>query len=325
MLCLTVLAHSSLKETKLRRHLESNHGNFVNKSLEVFKEKEHQVKRSRIDRPTAWGGIIYSHSHAVRASFAVAWKIARAKAPHTAVENLIKPACVEMARIMCGDAVANKLEMVPLSNDTMKLRIKKLSRNILQQTIAAIRHCERFSLQLDETTDIGSDAQLMVFVRYFDTNDFVEQFLFCRPLAKNTTGEEIFKKVDFFFEEHQLEWSNCVSVCADGAPAMMGSNKGFMSFVKRKNNNIHCLLHRENLATKEIQENLAIVFKEVVSVVNYIKSRPLNTRLFRALCDEMGAELSGLLFHSTVRWLSRGKMLPPSLGRGRVNNNRKGA
>ena len=104
---------------------------------------------------------------------------------------------------MCGDAVANKLEMVPLSNDTMKLCITELSRNVLQQTIAAIRHCERFSLQLDETTDIGSDAQLTVFVRYFDTNDFVERFLFCRPLAKNTTREEIFKKVDFFFEEHQ--------------------------------------------------------------------------------------------------------------------------
>ena len=251
-LCLTVLAHSSLKETKLCRHLESNQENFVNKSLEVFKEKEHQVKRSCIDCPTAWGGIIYSHSHAVRASFVVAWKIARAKAPQIAGENLIKPASVEMARIMCGDAVANKLEMVPLSNDTMKRRIKELSRNVLQQTITAIRHCERFSLQLDETTDIGSDAQLMVFVQYFDTNDFVEQFLFCHPLAKNTTGEEIFKKVNFFFKEHQLEWSNCVSVCGDGAPAMMGSNKGFMSFVKRKNNNIsvvHRLLHRENLAT----------------------------------------------------------------------------
>ena len=55
VLCLTVLAHSSLNEAKLRRHLESNHENFVNKSLEVFKEKEHQVKRSRIDRPNAWG------------------------------------------------------------------------------------------------------------------------------------------------------------------------------------------------------------------------------------------------------------------------------
>ena len=110
------------------------------------------MKRSRIDRPTAWGGIIYSHGHAVSASFAVAWKIARAKAFHTAGENLIKPASVEMARIMCGDAVANKFEIVSLLKDTMKRLIKELSRNILQQTIAAIRHCERFSLQLDETS-----------------------------------------------------------------------------------------------------------------------------------------------------------------------------
>ena len=69
------------------------------------------MKQSRrIDRSTAWGGIIYSHSHAVRAFFAFEWKIACAKAPHTAGENLIKPASVEMARIMCGDAVANKLK-----------------------------------------------------------------------------------------------------------------------------------------------------------------------------------------------------------------------
>ena len=72
VLCLTVLAHHSLNETKLRQNLESNHAKFINKSLEVFKEKEHQVKQSRIDRPTAWGEIIiYSHSHAVRASFVV--------------------------------------------------------------------------------------------------------------------------------------------------------------------------------------------------------------------------------------------------------------
>ena len=309
---LEVLAHSSLKEAKLRRHLESKHAKYVDKNRNFFKNKELHVKRSRIDRPATWGGVAYSHSKAVQASFAVAWKIARAKAAHTAGENLVKPAAVEMARIMCGDAVANKLAMIPLSNNTIKRRIQEISADILRQTIAAVKQSGKFSLQLDESTDIGNDAQLMVFVRYRASEDYVEQFLFCRQLTKNTTGEEIFKKVDSFFKEHQLSWSDCVSVCADGAPSMMGTKKGFMSFVKKENQDIlviHCLLHRENLAAKEIQEDLAIVFKEVVSVVNYIKSRPLCTRLFRALCDEMSAEHIGLLFHSNIRWLSRGKVL----------------
>ena len=103
-----------------------------------------------------------------------------------------------------------------------------------------------------------------------------------------------------------------MSVCEDGAPSMMGYKKGFMSFVKKENKNIsvvHCLYHRENLAAKEIQEDLTIVFKQVVSVVNFIKSRPLHTRLFHELCDEMGTEHNGFLFHSNIRWLSRGKVL----------------
>ena len=87
-------------------------------------------------------------------------------------ENLIKPAAVKIARIMCGDVVANKLPMVPLSKDTIKRRIQGLSNHVLQQTIAAVKCSGKFSLQLDETSDIENNAQLMVFVRFLDTNDY---------------------------------------------------------------------------------------------------------------------------------------------------------
>ena len=59
---------------------------------------------------------------------------------------------------------------------------------------------------------------------------------------------------------------------------------------------VYCLFHRENLAAKEMQEDFAIVFKEVATVVNYFKSRSLHTRLFHVLCDEMNAEHMGFCF-----------------------------
>ena len=178
VLCLKVLAHSSLKETKLQRHLKSKHKKYLDKDLKFFKGKELHVKKSRIDRPSIWGGVAYSHKNAVQASFSVAWKTARTKALHATGERLVKPAAVKMARIMCGEAVENKLAMGMLSDSTIKRRIEKLSVDILQQTIAAAKQSGKFSLQLDETTDTGNDAQLMVFVRYRAADDYVEQFLF---------------------------------------------------------------------------------------------------------------------------------------------------
>ena len=52
-----------------------------------------------------------------------------------------------------------------------------------------------------------------------------------------------------------------------------------------------------------------MVLDEAVKIVNYIKSRALNSRLFKIMCEEMGANHTQLLLHSEVRWLSRGRVL----------------
>jgi len=46
-----------------------------------------------------------------------------------------------------------------------------------------------------------------------------------------------------------------------------------------------------------------------IKVVNYIKTSALNTRLFQKLCHDMDAEYDSLLFHTSVRWFSKGNML----------------
>ncbi|KAK7888737.1 hypothetical protein WMY93_024297 [Mugilogobius chulae] len=63
------------------------------------------------------------------------------------------------------------------------------------------------------------------------------------------------------------------------------------------------------LACKGMPCDLQNTMTEVIRVVNHIKSSALNSRLFHELCVDMGAEHTHLLFHTQVRWLSKGKVL----------------
>lgn len=49
--------------------------------------------------------------------------------------------------------------------------------------------------------------------------------------------------------------------------------------------------------------------QEVVAIVNFIKASAVNSRLFEQLCVRFGSEFQHLLFYSSVRWLSHGKVL----------------
>jgi hypothetical protein len=51
------------------------------------------------------------------------------------------------------------------------------------------------------------------------------------------------------------------------------------------------------------------VLDDTVKILNFIKSRPTNSRIFQALCEEMGSLHNCLLTHTEVRWLSLGKIL----------------
>ena len=80
-----------------------------------------------------------------------------------------------------------------------------------------------------------------------------------------------------------------ISCATDGAPSMIGRYKGLVARIKNKVPNlfaIHCVIHRQHLCAKNISGRLSYSLNLVVRVVNKIKTRALNTRLFRQLCDE---------------------------------------
>uniref|UniRef100_K7FIT3 HAT C-terminal dimerisation domain-containing protein n=1 Tax=Pelodiscus sinensis TaxID=13735 RepID=K7FIT3_PELSI len=71
----------------------------------------------------------------------------------------------------------------------------------------------------------------------------------------------------------------------------------------------YCILHRHALVVKNISPSLKNVLDEAVQIINYIKTRPLQSRLFKIMCEDMDNQHTALLLPTEVRWLSQGKML----------------
>ncbi|XP_068246552.1 zinc finger BED domain-containing protein 5-like [Palaemon carinicauda] len=133
-----------------------------------------------------------------------------------------------------------------------------------------------------------------------------------RALETTTKADDVMEKVSTFFQEEDLQWENMCGVYTDGAPAMLGSKSGFQSRVKKlapQAKGIHCMIHRYALASKTLPASLQEVLESVIKIVNYIKTKALNTRLFKELCKDMNADHEVLLFYTAVRWLSKGNVI----------------
>ncbi|KAF2348025.1 protein of unknown function DUF4371 [Trinorchestia longiramus] len=217
-----------------------------------------------------------------------------------------------MANIMLGEETEVKLFQIPLSNDTINDRIEDMTKDILAQVVAdLISSPAKFSLQLDETTDVSNLNQLAVLVRYVKDDVINEDFLSCKPLTTITKAAEVKKPVDNFFKDNSLSWDMVSAVSSDRAPVTLGRKSCFGAVVKADAPHIivtQCILHRHALATKTVPSKLAEVLK-IVDCVNYMQSSALRHRIFSELCKEIGSEFEVLLYHSNIRWLSQGQVL----------------
>ncbi len=109
----------------------------------------------------------------------------------------------------------------------------------------------------------------------------------CRPLQSHTTGEAIFNVLDIFIRENGLAWDRCVGLCTDGAQAMTGRERGLAARVQQVAPLVkwtHCMVHRVALAAKKMPVLFDSVLNQSVKMINLIKSRPLNSRLFGDWC-----------------------------------------
>lgn len=90
----------------------------------------------------------------------------------------------------------------------------------------------KFSLQLDESTDIANEAILLTYVRYFYNNKIHEDILFSSKLETSSTGKNNFDTLVNFFSNNKVDLKNCISIITDGAATMIGKHVRLIKLVK---------------------------------------------------------------------------------------------
>ncbi|XP_008589202.1 PREDICTED: putative protein FAM200B [Galeopterus variegatus] len=309
VICNNILANESLKPSKLKRHLETQHAELIDKPLEYFQRKKKDIGLS-----TQFLSCSATVSEkALLSSYLVAYRVAKEKMAHTAAEKIILPACLDMVRTIFDDKSADKLKTIP-SDKTISLRICTIAEHLETMLITRLQSGIDFAIQLDENTNFESCVTLMVYVRYAWQDDFLEDLLCFLNLTSHLSGLDIFTELEkLIIGQYKLNWKNCKGITSDGTASITGKHgRVIKKLLEVTNNGVvwnHCFIHREALATREIPQNLMEVLKNAVKVVNFIKGSSLNSRLFETFCSEIGTNHTHLLYQTKVRWLSQGKIL----------------
>ena len=110
-----------------------------------------------------------------------------------------------------GKEAAAKLKSVALSNNTIKKRIEEMSVDIADQVISGVKDSKSgFSIQLDESTDVTNNAQLLVYVRYTQENAVKTELPLSKKLSGTTKEKDIFEALDNLFKLNKLDWGKLI-------------------------------------------------------------------------------------------------------------------
>ena len=195
-------------------------------------------------------------------------------------------------------------------------RTEELGENIVLHMCEKARNLLWYSLALDESTDLSSTSQLLVFIRGINLDfQITEEFASVCRMHGTTTGKDIFMEVQNTLQDCSLQWNQLRGVTVDGGKNMAGVRNGLVGQIRTQLEDlkipgtlfIHCIIHQQALCVKDL--DISCVLKPVISAVNFIREHSLNYRQFQAFLEEIDSDFCDLPYHTAVRWLSCGKVL----------------
>lgn len=194
----------------------------------------------------------------------------------------------------------------------------EIVKNILKPAqiarIKSILKSQRFSVIIDESTDVTTTHSFCIIVRYYDYSsqcvrkslwDMVEIYVNEESLA---SAEQIFEKFINSFESEDVPVTNMLSFCSDTCNLMLGQFESVSTKLRQKILGIQiikCNSHMEHLSARAAMKSLpAAIEKFVTDVYNYISKSAKRMKRWHLSQKKSRVKALNVLHPNPTRWLS---------------------
>lgn len=170
----------------------------------------------------------------------------------------------------------------------------------------------KFSVFIDETSDISNEKWMTFFVRYVNskTLDVYSQLVkLINVDAKDCNSEKLFHAFKIEMWKLQIPFSNVIALSCDNASVMTGKHLSFKKRLEEMSKNLltfpcpcHSVALAANVACYKISDFCEKLLKKVPT---YINSSPKRFSIFREFSEYFQESSHKILKLSNTRWLSR--------------------
>lgn len=176
-----------------------------------------------------------------------------------------------------------------------------------KETILSILRTTKFSLIIDESTDIGTIKNLAVIARYYTKGKVCDTFLELMEISQGT-AENIYNSIVSFFNENHIDYkSNMIGLAADGASVMMGRHHSVSVLFKNDIPHLFvlkCVCHSFALCASNAVKCLPAEIEQLTrDVFNFMRSFKRITE-YGEFQKFVEVKPHKLLHPSQTRWLS---------------------
>lgn len=164
-------------------------------------------------------------------------------------------------------------------------------------------------MALDETTDLPSTSQRLVFIHGVNEGFHItEEWTSVCSLQGITTGNYILIGVQKALKNCCREWDKLRCLAVDKRKIMVGRRKDAVGEIRSHSEDLqipnapftHCIIHQQTLCGKEL--NISFVLKPVVPAGKFIQSYGLNHLQIQTIREEILFHFCDLSYHTAVRW-----------------------